>query len=131
MGVFCSFDFHGNFINLQLHKLEAKLAFFNEMENVTLRVREQLDRSRQKLYHQRAMIIASRLGLPASSSRGVPPSFPTNRIPLNLANSGPRPPINMNPQRPPMSNPMGTSATTLPNPLASATAAGNLVRPSN
>ncbi|KAI4295536.1 hypothetical protein L6164_035575 [Bauhinia variegata] len=118
-------------IEKQLHKLEAKLAFFNEMENVVMRMREHLDRSRQKLYHERAMIIASRLGLPASSSRGVPSSLPTNRIATNLANLGPRLPITMNPQRPPMSRSMGTSATTLPNPLASATAAGNSVRPAS
>lgn len=97
-----------------------------------MRVREHLERSRHKLYHERAMIIASRLGLPASSSRGVPPSVPTNRIPMNFANSLPRPQIIMNPQRPLISRPvMSTVATTLPNQLTSATAAGNSVQPSS
>ena len=95
-----------------------------------MRVREHLERSRHKLFHERALIIASRLGLPASSSRGVPPSLPTNRIPMNFANSLPRSQMMMNPQRPPISRPVGTVAATLPNPLASATAAGNSVRPS-
>ncbi|KAK4258661.1 hypothetical protein QN277_005085 [Acacia crassicarpa] len=117
-------------IEKQLHKLETKLAFFNDMDNVVMRVREHLDRSRQKLYHERAMIIASRLGV-SPSSRGVPPSLPTNRIPMNFANSVPRPPINMNPQRLPISRSVGTVATTFSNSLSSATAAGNSVQPSS
>ncbi|KAF7840934.1 SWI/SNF complex subunit SWI3D [Senna tora] len=117
-------------IEKQLHKLETKLAFFNDMDNVMMRVREYLDRSRQKLYHERAVIIASRLGIPPPPPRGVPPSMPTNRPPMNFANSVPRPPISMNPQRPPISRPMGTMATTFSNPLTSATAAGNSIRPS-
>lgn len=118
-------------IEKQLNKLETKLAFFNEVENVVMRAREQVERSRHKLYHERAMIIASRLGLPPSSSRGVPPSVPTNRIPSNIANSLPRPQMMMNLQRPLISRPAGTVATTLQNPLASSTAAGNSVQPSN
>ncbi|TKY67550.1 SWI/SNF complex subunit SWI3D [Spatholobus suberectus] len=118
-------------IEKQLHKLETKLAFFNDVDNVVVRAREHVERSRHKLYHERALIIASRLGIPASSSRGVPPSIPTNRIPTNIANSLPRPQIMMNPQRPLISRPTGTVATTLQNPFASSTAAGNSVRPSN
>ncbi|XP_054778921.1 SWI/SNF complex subunit SWI3D isoform X2 [Prosopis cineraria] len=116
-------------IEKQVHKLETKLAFFNDMDNVVMRVREHLDRSRQKLYHERAMIIASRLGIPPSS-RGVPPSLPTNRIPMNFVNSAPRPPINMNPQRLPISRSMGNVATTLSNSLSSP-ATGNSVLPSS
>lgn len=119
------------FINLQLHKVETKLSFINDMENLVMRVREHLDRSRQRLYHERAMIIASRLGIPPSSSRGVPPSMPANRVHVNSANLVPRPPISMNPQRPPISRPMSTVATALSNPMASATTAGNSVRPSS
>ncbi|RDX69438.1 SWI/SNF complex subunit SWI3D, partial [Mucuna pruriens] len=118
-------------IEKQLHKLETKIAFFNDVESVVARAREHVERSRHKLYHERALIIASRLGIPASSSRGVPPSIPTNRIPTNIANSLPRPQIMMNPQRPLISRPAGTVASTLQNPLASSTAAGNSVRPSN
>lgn len=118
-------------IEKQLHKLETKLAFFNDMEHLVMRVKELLDRSRHKLYHERAMIISSRLGVPASSSRGVPPSIPTNRIPMNFANSLQRPQFNMNPQGPLISRPGSTAATTLPNPLMSATAAGSSVRPSS
>lgn len=76
-----------NSINLQLHKLETKLAFFNDMENVAMRVREHLVYSWQKLYHKHSLIIASRLGLPASSFRGLPSSLPINRIPVNFGNS--------------------------------------------
>ncbi|OIW08707.1 hypothetical protein TanjilG_03383 [Lupinus angustifolius] len=116
-------------IERQLHKLEAKLAFFNDVENVVMRARDHLERSRQKLYHERALIIASRLGLPPSSSRGVPPSLPTNRIPVNFANSIPRSQNIINPQMLPTSRPVGTVATTIPSPLASATSAGSSVRP--
>ncbi|RDY08820.1 SWI/SNF complex subunit SWI3D, partial [Mucuna pruriens] len=112
-------------IEKQLHKLETKLAFFNDMENVATRVRNYLVQPRQKLYEERALIIASRLGLPASSSRGVPPNLPINRIAMNFANSVPRPQMMTN------SGPVGTIATTLPNHLASAATAGNSVRPSS
>ncbi|KAL2328943.1 hypothetical protein Fmac_022370 [Flemingia macrophylla] len=117
-------------IEKQLHKLETKLAFFNDVENVVMRAREHVERSRHKLYHERALIIASRLGLPASSSRGVPPSIPTSRIPTSIANSFPRPQMMMNPQRPLISRPAGAVAT-IQNSLTSSTAAGNSVRPSN
>ncbi|TKY75384.1 SWI/SNF complex subunit SWI3D [Spatholobus suberectus] len=120
-----------NSFNLQLHKLETKLAFFHDMENVVMTVREYLVQSKQKLFHERALIIASRLGVPASSSRGVPPNLPINRIPMNFANSLPRPQIIMNPQRPPISGPVGSIATTLPNHLASVATMGNSVRPSS
>lgn len=122
----------GGFHLLQLHKLETKLGFFNEMENVVLRVKEQLDRSRQRLYHERAQIIAARLGLPASSSRGaLPPSLPTNRIATNFANVVARPPMSMTAQRPPMSRPMGSVAPTPPNPFTSNSMAGSSIRPSS
>jgi SWI/SNF related-matrix-associated actin-dependent regulator of chromatin subfamily C len=114
---------------LQLHKLETKLAFFNEMEHVLMRVREQLDRSRQRLYHERAQIIAARLGAPASSSRAMPPSLPTNRIATNFANSVARMPMSMTSQRPPILRPMGTVASSPSNPFASNTAAGSSVGP--
>lgn len=100
------------------------------MENVVMRVREQLERSRQRLYHERAQIIAARLGLPASSSRTMPSSLPTNRIATNFANSVARPPMSMAYQRPPMLRPMGTVAPAPSNPLMSNTVAGSSIRPS-
>eukprot|EP00257_Ricinus_communis_P013364 XP_015570783.1 SWI/SNF complex subunit SWI3D isoform X1 [Ricinus communis] len=116
-------------IEKQLHKLETKLSFFNEMDHIIMRVREQLDKSRQRLYHERAQIIATRLGIPPSSSRAMPPTLPTNRIAMNIANSIPRPPVNMNSQRPPISRPMGALAPIPSNPFVSTTA-GNSIRPS-
>ncbi|BAT90916.1 hypothetical protein LR48_Vigan08g171400 [Vigna angularis] len=118
-------------IEKQLLKLETKVAFFNDVENVVMRAREHVERSRHKLYHERALIIASRLGIPASSSRGIAPTVSTNRFPTNIANSLQRPQMMMSPQRPLLSRPAATVATTLQNPLASSTAAGNSVRPSN
>ncbi|XP_045819698.1 SWI/SNF complex subunit SWI3D [Trifolium pratense] len=115
-------------IEKQLYKLEAKLAFFNDMENVVMRVKELLERSRHKLYHERALIIASRLGVPGGS-RGIPPSIVDKA--MNYTNSLPRPQITMNPQGPLISRPVSTTGTTLPNPLMSATAAGSSVRPSS
>jgi SWI/SNF related-matrix-associated actin-dependent regulator of chromatin subfamily C len=114
---------------VQLHKLEMKLAFFNEMDSVIMRVREQLDRSRQRLYQERAQIIASRLGLPPSS-RAVPPSLPANRIAMNFANAFPRPPMSMTAQRPPISRPMGALAPTPDTLVSTTTTAGNSIRPS-
>lgn len=101
------------------------------MENVVMRVREQLDRSRQRLYHERAQIIAARLGLPASASRAMPSSLPTNRIATNFANSVARPPMSMTYQRPSsMLRHMGTVAPSPSNPLTSNTVAGSSIRPS-
>ncbi|XP_068324343.1 SWI/SNF complex subunit SWI3D-like isoform X1 [Pyrus communis] len=114
-------------VEKQVHKLEAKLGFFNEMEHVVMRVREQLDRSRQKLYHERAQIIASRLGLPGSS-RGMPSSMPANRMAMNMANSSPRPPLGITSHRPPMSRPTGAVALTS-NQFSATTLAGSSLRP--
>ncbi|KAM6563139.1 hypothetical protein CsatB_023137 [Cannabis sativa] len=117
-------------IEKQLLKLETKLGFFNEMENVLMRVREQLDRSRQRLYHERAQIIAARLGLPASSSRGASSSLPANRVNINVTNSVQRPPFSMVSQRPPLSRPMGTVAPTPSIPLSTTTAGSSIGPPS-
>ncbi|XP_048336251.2 SWI/SNF complex subunit SWI3D [Ziziphus jujuba] len=116
-------------IEKQLQKLEMKLAFFNDMENVVMRVREQLDRSRQRLYHERAQIIAARLGIPSSSSRAMPPSLPTNRIPMNMANAVPRPPLGTISQRPPMSRPIGPAVPNPSVPLPSTTVSASSIRP--
>lgn len=116
-----------NFI-LQLHKLETKLAFFTEMDGVVSRVREQLERSKQRLYHERAQIIAARLGMSsAASTRPMPHPLP-NRGGMPLSNAVQRPPnpMSMTPQRPPLSRPM-MAAPTQPfsNPIIPGTAAGN------
>ncbi|KAL9238196.1 hypothetical protein vseg_012657 [Gypsophila vaccaria] len=96
-------------IEKQLRKLEIKLSFFTEMEGTIMRVRELLERSKQKLFAERAQIIASRLGLPASA-RGVPSSHPLNRMPAGLLNSVLRPSMNMGAQRPPLSRSVMASA---------------------
>ncbi|GMJ12797.1 SWITCH/SUCROSE NONFERMENTING 3D [Hibiscus trionum] len=118
-------------IEKQFHKMEAKLAFFNEMEAVVMRVKEQLDRSKQKLYHERTQIIAARLGLPASSSRATPPANTANRIATNFANSVARPPVRTTAARPPMSRPMGPMAPTSSNTYVSTTVAGSSIRPAS
>ncbi|KAM7253602.1 hypothetical protein ACFE04_021756 [Oxalis oulophora] len=115
-------------IEKQLQKLEFKLSFFNEMEGVVMRVREQLERSKQRLYHERAQIIAARLGLPPSSSRGMPPSIPTNRIATNFANSiQQRPPLGLASFRPLMSIPRPVGPPTGSTPIL----AGSSVPPTN
>lgn len=76
-------------VEKQLHKLETKLAFFNDMENVVMRVREQLERSKQRLFHERAQIIATRLGM--SASRTMSQHLPINRVAMAFANSASRP----------------------------------------
>uniref|UniRef100_A0A2P2MHE4 Uncharacterized protein MANES_15G164300 n=1 Tax=Rhizophora mucronata TaxID=61149 RepID=A0A2P2MHE4_RHIMU len=94
------------------------------MDSVMMRVREQLDRSRQRLYHERAQIIAARLGLPASAPRAMPSSFPTNRIAMNFPNSLARPLMSMTSQKPPISRPPGMLART-PNQFLSTTMPGS------
>lgn len=92
---------------MQLRKLELKMALFDDLGNVTMRVKEQLERTRQKLYQERAQIIAARLGaLPSSHPRPMPSAMPQNRNAINFANSGLRPPIGMmNSLRPPIGRP--------------------------
>lgn len=104
-----------------------KLAFFSEMDAVVMRVKEQLERARQKLYHERAQLIAARLGMPQSAARGMPPSLP-NRIAMNIANSNPRHPMVMNSLRPPIPRPIGMMPPAS-GPFVSTTA-GSSIRPS-
>ncbi|CAA2997071.1 SWI SNF complex subunit SWI3D [Olea europaea subsp. europaea] len=99
-------------IEKQLHKLETKLAFFNDMENVAMRVKEQLDRSKQRLLHERAQIIATRLGISASSARPMSQSLPPNRVGMNVPNSVSRAFMGMPSLRPPISRPMMASNPT-------------------
>ncbi|KAI9180194.1 hypothetical protein LWI28_002190 [Acer negundo] len=114
-------------IEKQLQKLETKLAFFHDMDSMTLRIRDQLERSKQRLFFERAQIIQARLGLGASSSRPMPSSVPANRIPMNFANSIARPPMGMTSQRPPISRPTGTVASTPSNPFISTTVASKFL----
>ncbi|KAJ0247271.1 SWI/SNF complex subunit SWI3D [Hirschfeldia incana] len=95
----------GSLIEKQLRKLEAKLSIFNDAESLTVRVKEQLERSRQRLYHERAQIIAARHGVPPSMSSKA--SLPTNRTAANFAQ---RPPMGMAFPRPPMPRPPGASS---------------------
>ncbi|XP_039055031.1 SWI/SNF complex subunit SWI3D-like [Hibiscus syriacus] len=115
-------------IEKQLFKMEAKLAFFNDMEGVVMKVKEQLDRSRQRLFHERSQIIAARLGLPASSSRAMPPPNATSRVAANFSNSVARPPMSMKAPRPPMSRPMTPTPS---NQYVSPAVTGGSVRPSS
>nr|XP_010936291.1 SWI/SNF complex subunit SWI3D [Elaeis guineensis] len=87
-------------IEKQLQKLEAKLTLFTDIESVIMRVREQTDRARQRLLHERSQIIAARLGRPTSSFRANPPNLPTSRIAMGYGTTGPRP-LNMAAQKPP------------------------------
>ncbi|KAJ3672850.1 hypothetical protein LUZ60_006224 [Juncus effusus] len=50
-------------IDKQFRKMEAKLAMFFELEGMIARVKEQTDKVRQRLLHERSQIIAARLGL--------------------------------------------------------------------
>ncbi|CAI9294686.1 unnamed protein product [Lactuca saligna] len=126
-------------IEKQLQKLETKLAFFTEMDGVVARARDQLERSKQRLYHERAQIIAARLGMSSAtaSARPIPQppragmSFPnpTQRPPNPNPNPHPSPnpmtnPMAMTPpQRPPPSRPMTIAPT--PPPPPPPTVAGN------
>ncbi|KAE8716689.1 organ-specific protein S2-like [Hibiscus syriacus] len=77
-------------IENQFHKMEAKLAFFNEMEGVMMRVKEQIDRA-------------------------MHPANTANRIATNFANSVAKPPERMTADRPPMSRSTGPMAPTSSN----------------
>ncbi|CAH1450335.1 unnamed protein product [Lactuca virosa] len=120
-------------IEKQLQKLETKLAFFTEMDGVVARARDQLERSKQRLYHERAQIIAARLGMSSTTAaaRPIPQppragmSFPnpTQRPPNPNPNPMTNPMTMTPPQRPPPSRPMTMAPT--PPPPPPPTVAGN------
>lgn len=102
-------------IEKQLHKLESKLALSSEMESAILKVREQLDRERQRLYQECAQIVAARLG--SCASRSMPLSLATSI--MNYGNSGLKPPT-VSRQKPTVKR---TARASLPSP-SPGTAAG-------
>ncbi|KAL9672457.1 hypothetical protein QQ045_028707 [Rhodiola kirilowii] len=116
-------------IDKQLRKLEIKMTLFDEMGSVTMRAKEQLERTRQKLYQERAQIIATRLGLPASHPRPMPSSMPLNRNAISFANSGPRPPLGIHSLRPSIGRPMLPFAAPSTNPFPSTTMGRGPIRP--
>ncbi|XP_042494678.1 SWI/SNF complex subunit SWI3D [Macadamia integrifolia] len=118
-------------IEKQVHKLETKLAFFSEMEGMIIKVKEQMDRSRQRLYQERAQIIATRLGLPASSSRALPTSYPNSKIPMGYTNSVPKPLPSISSSKPSVKRTMMTSAPLLSNASIPNSVTGSLSHPSN
>ncbi|KAI4342380.1 hypothetical protein MLD38_027017 [Melastoma candidum] len=113
-------------IDKQLRKLEAKLAFFNDLDHVIARVREQFDRLRQRLYQERAQIIASRLGAHAASGpRGMLPTLSANRVAMNFANLGPRAAASLPSLRPPISRTMSNVSPNPQNTFVSTSTAGS------
>ncbi|XP_020600365.1 SWI/SNF complex subunit SWI3D [Phalaenopsis equestris] len=86
-------------IEKQLRKMEIKLAFFPEMENLIIRAKEQTERARQKLYSERSQIIAARLGL-AQSSRSYATHSANAKLAMGYGNMIIRPP-SMAYQKPP------------------------------
>lgn len=108
-------------IDKQLHKLESKITFFHDMDNVVMRVRELLERSKQRLLHERQQIINAR--------RSVPQSVPANRPGMAPANSAPRPLTATSSQRIPNSRPMMAGAPT-PSSFMPTTVSGNSMQPS-
>ncbi|CAH9100549.1 unnamed protein product [Cuscuta europaea] len=109
-------------IEKQLHKLETKLTFYSEIESTLVRVREQLDRSKQKLFHERAHIIATRLGM-SSTTSAHPISQP-------LPVTAPRPLTGMSSTRPPFSRPMMMSMAAPSSFIPTAVAGSSLQPPS-
>ncbi|KAL1563969.1 SWI/SNF complex subunit SWI3D-like isoform X2 [Salvia divinorum] len=100
-------------IEKQLYKLETKLAFFADMENVGIRVRELLNQSKQGLLHERAQIIATRFGMPPGSARPASQSLPPNRAATAFPNMASRPSLSRQMMPPnPTSSTMLTGNTT-------------------
>ena len=85
MSILCRLTFA--LFSWQLHKLQAKLALFTDIESVIMRMREQTERARHRLMHERAQIIAARVGLPVPA-RGNPLSLPTNKFTPGYGTAG-------------------------------------------
>ncbi|CAN4112342.1 unnamed protein product [Withania somnifera] len=110
-------------IEKQLYKLENKITFFHDMDNVVMRVRELLERSKQRLLHERSQIIKSRY-----PTHPMQQSGPANRPGMALANSAPRLTA-MSSQRIPNSRPI-MAGTPTPSSFMPTTVAGNSTQPS-
>ncbi|PHU10594.1 hypothetical protein BC332_22454 [Capsicum chinense] len=108
-------------IEKQLHKLESKITFFHDMDNVVMRVRELLERSKQRLVSERQQIINAR--------RAGPQPVLANRPGMTLANSAPRLPTAMSSPRIPNSRPIMAGAPT-PSSFMPTTVSGNSMQPS-
>ncbi|KAF0893220.1 hypothetical protein E2562_023475 [Oryza meyeriana var. granulata] len=68
-------------IDKQFHKMQAKMSFFAEIENLVLRVREHTEKTRKKLLMERSAIIASRMAaMPPRPNHQ--PGMPGSRLPV-------------------------------------------------
>ncbi|KAL3382954.1 hypothetical protein AABB24_002446 [Solanum stoloniferum] len=111
-------------IEKQLNKLESKITFFHDMDNVVMRVRELLERSKQRLLLERSQILKSR-----SVTHPVPQSVPANRPGMVFANTAPRLLNAMSSQRIPYSRPI-MAGTPTPSSFMPTTVSGNSMQPS-
>lgn len=89
-----------------------------------MRVRELLERSKQRLLHERNQILKSRY-----PAHPVPQSVPANRPGMTLANSAPRLLTAMSSQRIPNSRPI-MAGTPTPSSFMPTTVSGNSMQPS-
>ncbi|OQU81100.1 hypothetical protein SORBI_3006G008300 [Sorghum bicolor] len=74
-------------IEKQFQKIQTKMSFLTEVENLVLRSRESTERMRKKLMLERNMIIASRMGAAAAAaaSRTNQQGAPGTRLPVGYA----------------------------------------------
>lgn len=71
---------------VQFQKMETKMSFLTEVENLVLRSRELTERMRKKLMLERSMIIASRMGAAAAAaSRTNQQGALGTRLPIGYA----------------------------------------------
>jgi len=72
---------------MQFQKIQTKMSFLTEVENLVLRSRESTERMRKKLMLERNMIIASRMGAAAAAaaSRTNQQGAPGTRLPVGYA----------------------------------------------
>lgn len=94
------------------------------MDNVVMRVRELLERSKQRLLLERSQILKSR-----SVTHAVPQSVPANRPGMVFANTTPRLLNAMSSQRIPYSRPI-MAGTPTPSSFMPTTVSGNSMQPS-
>uniref|UniRef100_A0A0D9W1T7 ZZ-type domain-containing protein n=1 Tax=Leersia perrieri TaxID=77586 RepID=A0A0D9W1T7_9ORYZ len=69
-------------IDKQLHKMQAKMAFFTEVENLVLQARSHTEKTRKKLLMDRNAIIASRMAAMPPRPPPNQPGMPGSRLPV-------------------------------------------------
>lgn len=103
-------------VELQLKKMDAKLKHFEQLEELLIKEREQVEAHRQKLFAERVQVQAARMAVPSRPPAGAAPtstSIPSSTAPIKSQATAP---ASSAPAKAPMPISLGNTASgTVPN----------------